>query len=61
MNCGKGKKSWLMMAGCLLPLVALVALPFFGIKSIYLSWLAFLACPLAMFAIMRMSDKKKCH
>ena len=61
MNCGKNK-SWLMMLGCLLPIIIVVAAPFFGIKNQYLTWLAFLACPLAMFFMMSMNkDEKKCH
>ncbi len=63
MNCGKGKgwKSWLMILGCLLPILIVVAAPFFGIKNQYLSWLAFLACPLAMMFMMMSNDKKRCH
>ena len=62
MNCkGEGWKSWLMMAGCLLPIVILVAAPYLGFKGQYLTWLAPLACPLAMLFMMRMSKNGKCH
>ena len=68
MQCGKGKMSWLMMLGCLLPIIALFTLPLFGIKSVYLNWLAFLICPLMMFFMMRNDkkekgneEKEKCH
>lgn len=64
MNCGKNK-SWLMMLGCLLPIIALFALPLLGVKSPYLSWLAVLACPLTMAIMMMLMSKdekgKKCH
>lgn len=59
MNCGKNK-SWLMMLGCMLPIIILVAAPFvaplIGIKSQYLNVLAVLACPLTM-AIMMLMNK----
>ena len=62
MQCGKGKKSWLMMLGCLLPIIALFTLPLFGIKSVYFSWLAFLICPLMMFFMMKdMNNEKNCE
>ena len=57
MECGK-KKSWLMMLGCLLPIIALIALPLFGITGPWLPWLAFLACPLAMWAMIHMHNEK---
>ena len=59
MQCGKGKKSWLMMLGCLLPIIALFTLPLFGIKSVYFSWLAFLICPLMMFFMMKGMNNEK--
>jgi len=63
MHCSKGKgwKSRLMMFGCILPLVVIIALPLFGIQSAYLSWLAFLACPLTMIIMMKMNKDEKCH
>lgn len=62
MMCCEKNKSRLMMLGCLLPIILLIALPFFGVKSQYLRWLGFLACPLAMVVMMRTSgDDKKCH
>lgn len=48
-----------MMLGCLLPLAAIIALPLFGIKGPYVTWLAFLACPLAMLFMMHMNNDKK--
>jgi len=61
MNCGKNR-SWLMMIGCLLPVIVLVGAIAFGVKSPYLNALAFLACPLMM-VIMMMNQKKgeRCH
>ncbi|PIN81889.1 hypothetical protein COV11_00855 [Candidatus Woesearchaeota archaeon CG10_big_fil_rev_8_21_14_0_10_30_7] len=63
MNCNKGKgwKSRLMMFGCILPVIAIFALPLFGVDNDYLVWLAFLACPLAMIVMMRMNNDEKCH
>lgn len=63
MNCGKGKCKWLMMLGCLLPIIILIAAPLLGIKNQYITWLAFLACPLAMGLMMFMNknEKGKCN
>jgi len=63
MQCGKGKgwKSKLMMLCCVLPLLIIIALPLFGVRNAYLSWLAVLACPLAMGYMMITHKDKECH
>lgn len=59
MACGKNK-SLLIVLGCLVPIIIVIALPLFGIKSVLFSWLTVFACPLTMFVMMQMSDHKKC-
>ena len=56
-----GNKSWRIAFACFLPLFILIALPLFGIRSVWISWLAFLACPIAMISMMRMNKDEKCH
>lgn len=57
MMCGKNK-SWLMMLGCLLPLIAIFTLPLFGVNNQYISLLAFVACPLTMIIMMLVNNDK---
>ncbi|MBI4449073.1 DUF2933 domain-containing protein [Candidatus Woesearchaeota archaeon] len=62
MACDK-HKSWLMMVCCLLPIAIVMGATIFGVKNQYLTWLAFLACPMAMIFMMHMNkeESEKCH
>jgi hypothetical protein len=62
-NGGHRSHGWLMMLGCLLPIVIIMALPLWGIKIGRFSSLAFLLCPLMHIGMMFMSKsgKRTCH
>ncbi len=59
MGMCSGSSSWLMMLGCLAPIILLLILPFFGVQKASLAWLAVLACPLAMLFMYRMQTKSQ--
>jgi hypothetical protein len=51
----------MMALCCIIPIMAVLVLSFLGIQNSFTAWLALIACPLAMMAMMHMHSKKKCQ